>query len=180
MKMRLLVCLCLVGTLLHAQSDWGQETTKPSVKDRLFTGGNVVLNFGTNTIVVGATPTLGYRITPKWSAGIGVTGLYYRFNFPGQQFSSSVYGGNLFTRFLVTDNFFLGSEFHAINTNAWDPLSGEDLGRQTIPLLYVGGGFRQQLGENVFLIVSLMYDVFDDPNSPFQNPNYGGGIIFGL
>ena len=49
-----------------------EEKPNWKFKDRIFVGGGVQAQFGTVT-VIGASPIVGYTITPKLSAGVGLT-----------------------------------------------------------------------------------------------------------
>jgi hypothetical protein len=131
----------------------------------------VALSFGVIT-VIGASPILGYRINDKYSAGIG--GTY--FHFRSGPWSSNIYGANLWNRFLIRDNLFLQAEYHRMNVPgrlSLDP-------RVNINMLYIGGGYRQRMGQRVSLVLTVLYDLIDDPNSPFINPMIRGGIIGGF
>jgi hypothetical protein len=46
--------------------------------------------------------------------------------------------------------------------------------------LYVGGGYRQPLGENSSLNILLLYNLNQDRNSPYQNPIVRIGFGFGI
>ncbi|TNF44384.1 MAG: hypothetical protein EP311_01250, partial [Cytophagales bacterium] len=64
-----------------------------SLKDRMFFGGNLGLQFGTVTFI-DISPLAGVMITPRLSAGAGITYQYYDDNrFQGANGSS--YGGRV-------------------------------------------------------------------------------------
>lgn len=180
MKHLCLILFCFFSLSLVAQFEEDEKPPKKPFKDNVFFGGNIVLNFSSSGFILGGTPTVGYRITNKWSAGVGATALYSRFGFQGLRFDSFVYGGHVFTRYNVLETVFLQTEFQVVNTNAYNPLTGEDIGRKTVPMLYLGGGIRQPLGGRAYAMIFILYDVLDSPYSPFQNPFYRGGVVFGL
>lgn len=49
----------------------------PNWKKRIFFGGDIGLNFGTNT-VISVNPVIGYRLTNRLSVGSGINYLYYK------------------------------------------------------------------------------------------------------
>jgi outer membrane protein assembly factor BamA len=152
--------------------------------DRIFFGGDITFNISNQVTAIGASPLVGYRITDKWSAGLGVTYLYYSIDYGiFGQYNTSIYGGNVFTRVLITEQLFLQTEFHVINTDAaqYNPVTDAvETIRRNVPMWYVGGGYRVALGGNAYAALSVLYDVIDDPYSPYSNPNIRAGFVFGL
>src|SRR5260221_12855458 len=79
-----------------------------SLWDKIYIGGTFGLQFGNNTFV-DLAPQFGYRLTDRLMAGVGVTYIYYKYTDPYHvypAFSSNVYGGNIFSRYLVWENLF--------------------------------------------------------------------------
>lgn len=171
--------LCAFGLSIFAQSEEKPPKKKRDFWSRVYIGGDISANFGTVTLI-GASPLIGYRITERWSAGIGGTYLYFAQNIDGfGRYSTSIYGGNVFSRYLITDQIFAQSEYHILNLEAYDFVSNS-LGRKNIPIWYVGGGYRQQIGGNSFIMIMVLLDLIDDINSPYSNPQIRGGISVGL
>ena len=74
-------------------------------KDRLFTGGNLGLQFGTNTAIE-VSPILGYFFTNKLSAGIGFSYQYFGFKdkmYSSNSFNTNIYGAKCFLRYNIID-----------------------------------------------------------------------------
>lgn len=179
--MRIVILLFL---LLPSLVLLGQRNDNPlsdlTFKERLYFGGDITVAVSGSATVIGAAPMLGYRITPDWSAGLGVSAYYFNVRGPFN-FATSFYGGNLFSRYLITDNIFVQSEFHAVNTEvAFVTVDEVVRTREWLPLFYVGGGYRQPVGARGFVSVTVLYDVIDDPNSPYPNPTIRGGFSFGF
>jgi hypothetical protein len=176
-KSLIFILLCCATVSIFGQS--ASNDNKKDFWDRIYIGGDVSLNFGTITII-GATPIVGYNITDRWSAGIGATYLYFAQNIQGYgRYSTSIYGGNVFSRFLITDQIFAQSEYHVLNLEAYD-LFLDDFARKNIPIWYVGGGYRAAVGSNSFIMIMVLLDLIDDINSPYSNPQIRGGISIGL
>ena len=79
-----LVLGLFISNNLFAQDD--STTTKPPkerkpFKDRIYFGGNLGLQFGNQTYI-DISPLIGYKVTEKFSAGFGVTYIYYKQHFP--------------------------------------------------------------------------------------------------
>lgn len=169
--------------ILLAVSCFAQRSNNPmsklSFKDRLYFGGDITLSVSGAATIVGAAPMLGYRITDKWSAGLGVSAYY--FNVRTFNYATSFYGGNVFSRFLITDNIFAQSEYHIVNTDVAYSTSTEIIRtRENIPLWYVGGGYRQPVGGSGFASISVLFDLIGDPRAPYPNPTIRAGFNFGF
>jgi len=158
----------------HAQdqTEEPKEEKKGFDKSRLVFGGDAAVSFGTQQTVIGASPILGYRLTDRYSAGIGGTYYYFRWG----PCVSSIYGANLWNRYRINESLFLQGEYHVMNV----PGLFETVSRANIQMLYVGGGYRLRLGERVSMVITALYDVFDEPLSPFSNPIIRGGLVAGF
>ncbi len=139
--------------------DDSQDLSALHFKERLYTGGNFWANFGTFTNVE-ISPMLGYRLTNSYSVGIGAKYNYFsdrRFN---PAFTSSIYGGSVFTRYKFFRNFIAHAELEMLNTNDFNTIPSTR--RVWVPIGLVGGGYTA----NGFQILAL-YDLVDDPNNPY-------------
>lgn len=173
----LLACLVLTVGAFSQQST---QTAKPKVpfKDRLVFSGDIALQFGTFTFV-GANPSVGYKWNDWFVTGVGA---HYYFISNGAS-SDRLYGGQVFARARIFDGAFLMTEFQ--QTNTWglknDPRFEEpEFGYLWVPQWYVGAGYFQNVGGAVSIGGSILFDLIDDPNSPWQNPQIRGGVIIGL
>ena len=128
-------------------------------KDRLYTGGNFWASFGTFTNVE-VSPLLGYRITNNYSVGIGAKYNYYSDRRP-PAFSTSMYGGSIFTRYSFFKSFVAHAEFEMLNVEIFQSFTSSE--RQWIPIGLVGGGYAS----NGFQIMAL-YDLIGDERNPYQ------------
>lgn len=175
--------LCLFSYIASGQVK-EKETNDWKFKDRIYVGGGIQAQFG-NTMVIGASPIVGYRITEKLSAGVGATYLYYRIKYPGNNvYKTSIYGGNVFTRYLVwKDNLFAHGEYGFINWEVphYEPLVGYTTSRLNVPFLNLGGGYRQKLAEKAYFEIFALYDVLHGPNSFSPSPlSYRAGVNIGF
>jgi len=157
------------GSFAQFQDD--NPKPKRPFKDRIFVGGGLQLAFG-NVTTIGASPIVGYRVTDKWSVGVGGTYVYYREKFQGfPAYTTSIYGGNVFTRYTVFKNLFAHAEFGVTN---WEApvidLHGHYLGTRRINSysLPIGGGYAQPIGGNSFFEILALYDVLYSSSTSFS------------
>lgn len=218
--MKKLFWVCLCASLAAPFCSSAQEvynssgkTGKAKYKDnrvqkgfdprRLVYGGGLGLSFGTITNVYIA-PSIGYRFTDNFAAGITLGYSYYRekdaFQIPNlytgnmktMDITQSIYSGSVWGRYVIIPNLFVQAEFEA---NNWDYYSMPSGGfqydkegwaiypkeRMTVPSLLLGGGFRQPIGEYSSMFIMCMYDVLQglttDANGNKKSP-YANRVDF--
>jgi hypothetical protein len=163
----LFLTLILSSTLAFAQRDIDPEDNPP-LKDRMYFGGNLGLQFGTVTLI-DISPLAGVMITPRFSSGLGATYQYYDDNrFQGA--SGSSYGGRVFSRYNVLPNIFAYTEFETINWNAYN-FFNDRFQRTWTDAFFVGVGyfapFGSRGGANFTFLYNLMHD---NRNSYYSEP----------
>lgn len=173
MKKALFTLFLLASFLGFSQSD--DNNNPNSLKgvpfgERLYFGGNIGASFG-NITTVNLAPNVGYKINKKFSVGVGARYLFYRENYPSLnwEYSTSMYGGSLFTRYIVMENLFLHGEFESLNREVWE-IGASEVSRKWVNMGLLGAGYR-----NGFLNAMLLYDVIEDKDSPYR-----GQYLFGL
>lgn len=144
-----------------------------SFSDRVFFGGNLGLQFGTYTFI-DVSPLVGYEITEKLSAGVGFTYLYYKDRI--YDYSTNIYGGRVFTRYNIIENFFAHGEYEILNLETFDLIDK----RMNITNILVGGGYRQHIGGRTYFNLLVLWNINESAYSPYQNPIIRGGISFGI
>ena len=167
MKVKVTLLLLFVSTMLFAQ-ERGDKFS-----DRMTYGGNIGLVFGSQTII-DISPRVGYYVTDQFIAGVGLSYKYFKFN----NFSDNLYGGSVFGRFFITEQFFLHAETEMTNLTAYRVVGDFIVTQQRtwINSTMVGGGFRSGP-----FILSALYIVNHNPNtSPYgASPLIiQGGIMF--
>ncbi len=169
MRLILFLLICTTGLTSLAQDKEASNSLEGvPFSQRLYTGGDLGFSFG-NITFVNINPIVGYRIDKKWSAGISAKYIYYRERFPeyNWEYSNSMYGGSVFTRYLIGNSFLAHAEFEAVNAEVREFLS-TTLTRKWVPIGLLGAGYRQGLG-NTYLQVLVLYDAINDRNSPYRN-----------
>jgi hypothetical protein len=161
-------------------NDDEKDVKDMTTRERIFVGGSLGLQFGTSTAIVIA-PSIGYRLTNRLSAGVGGTYQYYRersmFRLTNVTYSTHIYGGSVFTRYFFMRQLFGHAEFEALNHDS-------RLGvQQRSPEsrfwehnYFLGGGYRQQLGNRTFLNIMLLYNFNQNSVIYHQNPIFRLGI----
>lgn len=165
-------------TTTSSDSDDGEMKT---LRDRLYVGGDLGLQFGTYNLINIST-FAGYSLTEDFSVGVGARYMWFKDNIFNE--STSIYGGSTFMRYLIGDYIIAHAEYELLNVERYDPFSGA-LGRENIFLGLIGGGYRQNFGGGSYLQMLILYDVINDPLSPFTISQelplvFRGGIVINL
>jgi hypothetical protein len=178
--------LFLQNNVIRAQDD--EEVTW---RDRLYFGGNISLSVGTITAIQ-LSPLAGYRITPRWSAGLGLdyeyyksSGTYYGTVMAGP-YSTSIYGGNIFTNFVFLKNFptkgislMAETEYEALNLESKYFQDYYSSGRFWLHSFLAGGGIRQRLGRRSSFNLLILWNFNETQYSPYySNPILKFNFIF--
>ena len=177
-------------TSLHA-SEFQEELT---LKDRLFFGGNFGLQLGTVTNIE-VSPIIGYKVTPRFSSGIGIRYEYYKDsrNIPGYiPFETNILGGSLFSRYILIQSI---EEVIGLGLNAsilvqaeYEILSLEkqyfevpstlEDGRFPLQSVLIGGGLYQPVGRRSGLVLMVLWNLNQTASSPYSNPIIRLGFNF--
>lgn len=140
----------------------------PPLRERMYYGGNFSLQFGAVTFI-DISPLAGAMITERYSAGVGATYQYINFRFHGTG-GRSVYGGRVFNRYNITQNFFGHAELETLNAEYFN-VRQDRFERAWIPGAFVGGGYFSPAGArggfNIMILYNLMYD---NLRSPYDQP----------
>ncbi len=161
----------LVSTLvllICSQTASGQQQSK------FYVGGDLGLLFGTVTLV-NISPKVGYNYNEKMSFGPGLIYQYYHDKRIG--FKSNIYGASGFMRYRIFDNVAAYTEYQQLFFSA---SFGDESFLREVPVWFFGGQYIQELGNNVTFNVSILLDLIEDENSPYQNPfiAIGGNYMF--
>lgn len=161
------------------------QSGKVSLRDKIYFGGNIGLAFGTETQIEIA-PYVGYRFTSRWSAGIGGSYNYYKTSRSFGSFSTSLYGGNIFTKYTIARDFpakgmsiFSHLEYEALSLEKKyfkEPF--DENGRFIMHSVIVGGGLRQYLGGRASMELLILFNLNQNKYSPYQTPIVRVGFNF--
>lgn len=144
----------------------------PPLKERMYYGGNLSLQFGWLTFV-DVSPLAGAMITEKYSAGVGATYQYFNNRFYNNA-QSHVYGGRIFNRYNVLPKIFLHAEYEALNVEVANPVPNTSeviFTRDWVPGLFAGAGYFTPFGERGGMNFMLLYNfTYDNRRSPYNEP----------
>ena len=176
----ILIIICS-AILASGQTDSAVDTTKKSSKfskDRFYYAGNLGLDFS-NGILLAFSPIVGYKITERWSAGLGTTFIYYKDNHPVYGYQTTVFGGRIFSRFTLYEPLFAHLEYEVLNMEVY-LLPNPDLVRLNVPSVFAGLGFTLPLRGSTSLYILVLYDFIQKLYSPYDNPLVRMGIGYGM
>lgn len=164
--MRRLAFLVFFVPLL-ASAQWGEEqmAEKPSVRDRIFTGGGIGLSFNQDVDFFSISPMIGYRISQRAAAGASLIYRHTTYKYVDPRVSTDDFGFSPFIRYQVYGPLFLHAEYEYLN-NEYILFNGERT-REAFTSFMAGGGFFQPLGRNAGLFAVALYNFsYRNPTSP--------------
>ena len=112
---------------------------------------------------------IGYKITPKFSVGGNIGYSYY--NYHDTDLSTHNYCGSVFGRYKFIPQIYLHGEFVCFSyENQTNDLETREYGieRNWVLYLLLGCGFSQNVGQNVWAYVEILFDVLQDESSPYE------------
>ncbi len=175
---------------------------------RVSIGGNLGFQFGTVTGIT-LSPEIAIRTIDHLYVGVRLIYQYYNYkNYFWDNdaknylsYESSVYGGGIYLRYylrsLFPDNF-IGNLFAHVEYeyqtytrpysvspggHIYDPYGNPYVqGKERVEInsLFVGGGYRQPIGNRVSMDLLLLFNLNDTYNSPYSNPIFRLGVGVGL
>ena len=152
-----------------------EEAEKASLRDKLYFGGYLGLQFGTYTLI-DISPLIGYKITPKFHAGLRFTYQYSKTEYYNVTYSSSSYGGSIFSRFYILKGLYAQAEAEYLNIEYIDT-NGATF-RKWVDSYYVGGGYFQPLGKRGGMYFTVLWNLNESQYSPYENPVMRIGFTF--
>jgi hypothetical protein len=163
-----------VATPAPAPAPAPASPSKPN--DRVYYGGTVTLGFG-ETTRIGIFPMLGYKLTPKLSAGVEVG--YEYLSYDGGE-STHNYGASVFGNYRIGRSLYAHAEYQGVNYEVFSAFDESD--REWVPFLLVGGGFYKPISPRTSLYAEVLFDVLQDERSPYDDwepiVNIGVGVGF--
>jgi len=152
-------------------------STQKSGPSKIYYGGTVTLSFG-SVMRIGAYPMVGYKLTPKLSAGAEVGYEYVDYDAYNQ--STSNYGGSVFTRYRLSPQLYAHAEYQGVNYEIPSGLNTTE--RLWVPFILVGGGLCKPVSPRTTAYVEVLFDVLQDPKSPYEewDPVISIGVSVGF
>jgi hypothetical protein len=148
-------------------AQWGEEelSDKPSIRERIFTGGGFGASFSSYYSYVSVSPLIGYQITPKLAGGIQLQYRYTKYKQTIPEFSTNDYGISPFVRYSIFQPFFLHAEYEYLNYEFRDR-------RRGFNSFMAGGGLFQPMGRRAGLYALALYNFSytESNDSPYDSP----------
>ena len=149
MRNRLILILLIAGSLPVCGQFQGENS---SPLERVFLGGGMDLSIGSDFLLIGASPSLGYMLTNSTAAGFGITYQYIRF--PAFNETANVFGYRFFVQQMLYRGIFLYAE--------WENRGFKyqtDTSRSWANSTYVGGGLYQPISDRAGFQAIVLYRV---------------------
>ncbi len=175
----------LWANTVTAQAQYSKNSYS-SFRDRLFLGGGIGMTFGDITRI-DIAPVAGMWVVPQWSIGVGGRYTFYKPRYIGSSSSVSgthIWGVSGFTQVLPFPDIgtllnkeigggpILHGEYEGLyyDTKLMDPLA-PSTGKQWVDILFVGGGWRQQVGDRAAINILLLWNLSGQDFTPYtSNP----------
>ncbi|MEQ9405770.1 MAG: hypothetical protein RIM99_19420 [Cyclobacteriaceae bacterium] len=157
MKKALILTFCVMSTGVFAQS---------KLSDKIYFGGGFGFSAGNNVTNISLSPQVGYKITPRFSSGFGITYQYVKFK--SIDTSISNFGWSIFSRYNVTQQFFAYTEFENLKFEYFTSFNPERTDSDTYNSLLVGAGYTESLAGRASFSISALYNVLYDATDPIQ------------
>ena len=181
-SLSLLILALPTTSLAQARDEGGNTNTASSKKKgfdpkRLIFGGSLGGSFGNNITFFEISPRVGYLLTDSWIAGVSLKYAYYEEKNSFFDYSTSMYGGGVYTQYYFLKYFVAHAEYELLNLDDFRP----PFERTNIHSIFVGGGISSRIGNsNSFFNAILLYNLNETYNSPYANPYLQIGVGFGL
>lgn len=145
-----------------------QEGEK-SFKERIYFGGNFNLQFG-NVTFIDVSPLAGFMINNKLSVGSGIT--YQYLSYRVLNYNTNIYGGRVFARHNIGQQFFAHTEVEALNVEyPRIGLNDRQWVRDWVPGVFAGGGLFQSFGRRGGVNIMALYNfTYSRTKSPYASP----------
>ena len=143
--------------------------------DKVFFGGGMNMWFSNSYSFIELSPIVGYKVTDRFSTGVGVTYEYVKQSYYdpyGWEFSNSdnIWGGRVFAKYQVKGPLFLYGEYEDLRLQVYNRVA-DTFDRAWVPGMFLGGGLMQPLGRKGGVGIMLLYNVlYDDLRSPYNSP----------
>ena len=175
--------IALMTTTMFFQNATAQdEEMKGFDPNRVFVGGSLGLGMGfgstTSNFFIGLYPQIGYSVTDWLDAGIVINGSYNNqkvdYGYAELKINSFTYGTGALVRTFLFRGLFaqVQPEINWMTyKETWSDRPGEFKDNAHAGSLLVGGGFGSRaIGRSGFY-TTIMFDVLNEPNSPYRINN---------
>lgn len=185
--------LCIFFAALLTSSSYaqfGQPSNSNDQQDfklqkRLYIGGGLGFGISSYSTSLMVAPEIGYRLSPSFDVGTRLIYTYYRYNDDLLKYSTNNFGLAAYTRYYLFffRDLFLHAEYEALNYERVYldyNYQVDHKERIWVSSLFVGGGYRQWIGNTAFVSITVLWNLLDDIDSPYSNPIFRIGVGVGI
>ncbi|MEQ8423280.1 MAG: hypothetical protein RIA63_01130 [Cyclobacteriaceae bacterium] len=178
------VCLILLAlsvtlpTFGQRSEGFGDQSMKGvSWKERVFTGGGMGLGFNSAQDFISVSPIIGYRVTTRFTPGIGVLYRYTNYKLINPNIKLHDYGASVFARFYIIPELFLHTEYEHLN---YEYATGANTSfRKSFNSFLGGAGYVFPLGRrSSFYVIGLYNFSYRQQANPSDPTAYPSPYIF--
>lgn len=166
------------------QPSGGDDQSDFKMQKRLYIGGGLGFGMSSYSTSLWIAPVVGYRLSPSVDIGTRLSYNYYSSTYYTEKYSTNNFGAAVFARYYLFffNNLFLHAEYEALSYEyGYLNYSGDiEKNRELISGLFLGGGYRQWIGSNAFVGITVLWNVLDNLNSPYSNPIFRIGVGVGI
>jgi len=156
-----------------------QPKEKKPRSQKVFFGGALGLSFGSYTRIA-VYPQIGYRITPKLTAGIELGYIYISDTRYNTSRDYSNYGASIFAQYRILKPLYVHVEYAAYNYLIYYDVDGSE-NRDWVNFLFLGAGYIQKVGKATHIFAQVKFDVLQEENSPYGwDPLFRVGATVGF
>jgi len=143
-----------------------KQSPKTPLSEKIYYGGGVGFNFFGDYFRISLEPMVGYKVTPKLSAGAKLMYEYVNDSRYSTDVTSNNYGGSVFSRFRIIPALYLHAEFAYYSYKyRTENFEGD---RNWVPFLLLGAGYSQRIASNTWAYAQALWDVIQDEKSPYS------------
>jgi hypothetical protein len=168
---------CLLFAAVNIVSGQQVREQKPPLRERMFFGGSLGLQFGTYTSIQ-VTPMAGLWVRPRLAVALGPNYRYYK----DPYYSTSIYGLNSYIQFvplkdlnnLIPAGIHMGIFLHledelmSLESAVWDQTNPNT--RFTINTVLAGFGISQQMGQRSSINLMFLWALNNSVYGLYSNP----------
>jgi hypothetical protein len=181
------LAILILTTSLSAVSAQSVREEAPPLKERLFFGGNIGLQFGTITDIQVA-PVVGLWVLPRLAVALGPDYHFFKY----QNLQTNIYGGKGYMEFVIFQNINkfipMGSntgifihvedELLSLESAFWKEQNTYTSERFYINTILAGPGLSQQIGRRASLNIMFLWALNDSGYGIYGNPDIRVSFTF--
>jgi hypothetical protein len=181
------LAILILTTSLSALSAQSVREEAPPLKERLFFGGNIGLQFGTITDIQVA-PVVGLWVLPRLAVALGPDYHFFKY----QNLQTNIYGGKAYMEFVIFQNINkfipMGSntgifihvedELLSLESAFWKEQNTYTSERFYINTILAGPGLSQQIGRRASLNIMFLWALNDSGYGIYGNPDIRVSFTF--